>query len=564
MSRETSGTFLSAVFVDYDNIYLSLKRRNEEAAKLFAKDAYRWLRAIESGQLITSTNAPLGAVNRRLVMNRCYGNPVPRRNQSDNSTDMNSFPFVRHHFLRAGFEIIDCPPLTAQLKNSADIRMVMDMRDFLTHETRFDEFIILSGDADFTPLIHRLRAHARRTVIFANDHTAVPYTALSDGEVREGDLIDFLIAELELEAQEAPAIAPAADLVQVRNEILEEVVRTVLDSQAPQPLEALAERAIRVLGHARTVGSDWGGAGSFRDLLVQGLPASVALTPQAPYFVYDVSRTIVGREQQRLEQPLTTPQPHAPAHQPQTKNDPLAAAGMVASAEPRPVMPNFEIPTFEAPAAAVQPPQPSPAQQQPAEMTPERASSLQNAIAQIHQACKAPPFSPPEYRAMFTLIANEISTNQMQGHQTIDNVRALAREIGIDAKREDVRFIIDVVGKNDPWFEKGASATVFASRFRNYVIAQCQADGLQLGTDEIDLIDAWFAGSPEQAGKAAVPIERAPAVEEHPSAPPAEFGERTARWWQETAGNREADMAMAGDNDGTEEFPRIVRNRLRG
>ena len=118
-------------------------------------------------------------------MNRCYGNPVPRRNAHDNSTDMNSFPFVRHHFLRAGFEVIDCPPLTAQLKNSSDIRMVMDVRDYLTHDTYFDEFIILSGDADFTPVLHRLRAHARRTVIFANDFTAAPYTAISDGEVRE-------------------------------------------------------------------------------------------------------------------------------------------------------------------------------------------------------------------------------------------------------------------------------------------------------------------------------------------------------------------------------------------
>ena len=73
--------------------------------------------------------------DRRIVMNRCYGNPVPRRNTHDNSTDMNSFPFVRHHFLRAGFEVVDCPPLTAQLKNSSDIRMVMDVRDYLTHDT---------------------------------------------------------------------------------------------------------------------------------------------------------------------------------------------------------------------------------------------------------------------------------------------------------------------------------------------------------------------------------------------------------------------------------------------
>ena len=62
---------------------------------------------------------------------------------------------MRHHFLRAGFEVIDCPPLTAQLKNSSDIRMVMDVRDYLTHDTYFDEFIILSG---------RRRFHARRCI----------------------------------------------------------------------------------------------------------------------------------------------------------------------------------------------------------------------------------------------------------------------------------------------------------------------------------------------------------------------------------------------------------------
>src|SRR5215468_2620897 len=193
MRREAGGPCLSAVFVDYDNIYLSLKRKSEEAAKRFAKESTRWLREIESGRLITPTNASFGPGPRRIVMNRCYGNPVPRRNTHDNSTDMNSFPFVRHHFLRAGFEVVDCPPLTAQLKNSADIKMVMDVLDFLKHQTYFDEFVLLSGDADFTPVLHRLRAHARRTIVFANDHTAQPYTAISDGEIREADLITLLL-----------------------------------------------------------------------------------------------------------------------------------------------------------------------------------------------------------------------------------------------------------------------------------------------------------------------------------------------------------------------------------
>src|SRR5262245_23207649 len=266
MKREAGGPCLSAVFVDYDNIYLSLKRKSEDAAKRFAKEAARWLRDIESGKLITPTNASFGSAPRRIVMNRCYGNPVPRRNAHDNSTDMSSFPFVRHHFLRAGFEVIDCPPLTAQLKNSADIRMVMDIRDLLLHDTYFDEFIILSGDADFTPVLIRLRAHARRTVVFANDFTAAPYTAICDGEIREAALIELILAGEGGEgAREEPGGSSGKGRIEeARREILAEVIASVRASASPVPLEALADRALRALGHEQTIATGWAGAGSFR------------------------------------------------------------------------------------------------------------------------------------------------------------------------------------------------------------------------------------------------------------------------------------------------------------
>ncbi len=542
MSRDSSGSFLSAIFVDYDNIYLSLKRKNEEAAKRFAKESHRWIRAIESGRLITATNGLGGPVQRRMVMNRCYGNPVPRRNQSDNSTDMNSFPFVRHHFLRGGFEVVDCPPLTAQLKNSADIRMVMDIRDFLTHDTYFDEFVILSSDADFTPLLHRLRAHARHTIVFSNDHTAAPYSALCDGEIRENNLIELLLEDTQIEAESQPVLEPAIpalDTTACRADIVSEIVRSVLSASAPQPLEALAERAIRVLGHAKTVGTEWGGTGSFRDLLSLDLPDSIALTEQAPFFAYDVSRAIARNDQQRIEPPPT-----------------LAA-------------PDINPPEQELVSAATAATAPEASQPVPEQISPEKAKTLQDSIALIHQACKAPPLSPPEYRAIFTLLANELGTNQMQGHQTIDNVRALAKELGIDARKEDIRFIIDVVGKQDPWFEQGASALVFASRFRNFVIGQCQDDGMQLSADEIDLIDAWFAGgsvadqSVAQASSEPMPAHATPPEPQQEADLP--LGERTARWWQETTAPRADDYlaAIPGDNDRPDEFPRIVRNRLK-
>jgi hypothetical protein len=567
MSRGSSGAYLSAVFVDYDNIYLSLKRKSEEAGKRFAKNAYRLVEAIESGALIHAKNSADTPIRRRVVMNRCYGNPVPRRNQNDNSTDMNSFPFVRHHFLRGGFEIVDCPPLTAQLKNSADIRMVMDIRDFLTHDTYFDEFVILSSDADFTPLLHRLRAHARRTIIYSNDHTAQPYHALSDGDIREAELIDLLMEDLPVEAQpvapeiarepaapeitrQAPAV-PALDETAIRGEIVDEVVRAVLEASAPQPLEALAERAIRVLGHQKTVATDWGGAGSFRELLIQDLPPNVRLTEQAPYFAYDVARAVGRQEQARIPAPAAgTPAP-----------EPIAATARPSTPEPAPET---------APKAAM-----------PSSLSPERASSLQHSIARIHQACEAPPLSPPEYRAIFTIMANEITANRMRGIQTIRNVRALALEAGIDSKPEDLKFIIDVVGKGDPWFESEVSGPIFAARFRNFVIQRCQAAGMNLSSDEIDLIDAWFGGEAADATNEPRAANSAPETSEPEAAPAPEvadavpqpalggmhapFGDRTAAWWEETRAATAEDLATAGANDtGGEDFPRIVRNRFRG
>lgn len=677
MNREFKGSLLSTVFVDYDNIYLSLKRKNEEAAVRFAKDAGRWVQAIASGRLITPTNGVDLSTPRRIVMNRCYGNPVPRRNTQDNATDMNSFPFVRHHYLRAGFEVIDCPPLTAQLKNSADIRMVMDVRDYLLHDTYFDEFIILSGDADFTPLLHRLRQHARRTVVYANDYTAVPYTAISDGEVRESDLIDLLMEgvaaapELAQPAASRPAAQkglPSPDmLADARKAIIGEVLATVRSASQPLLLEQLADRAVRVLGHERTVGSAWGGAGSFRDLLAGALPSGVKLSDAAPFYVYDTSRQLAAaprayaedrqthhREPLRAEPrfdslpegfneiPLDRPSPlthaspqreavdhgsaaqhylptgHQPAPEPRadlSDHQALGAQGGAlraqhAPASRQPLQHNQDAGRHQQPHAH------DTGRMQPAATeTAESASALQQSIARIHEACQAPPLSPPEYRALFDIMAKEIEANGLTGARTLVNICDRAREIGIELRKDDARFILEVVSEADPWFEQGASANLFASRFRNFVVARCKRQGLKLTATELDLIEAWFTGSgqkgvtPRSAPSGSSPsgssssggspsgsaqprgasAASAPHASSAPRyadadyhAPQRQMATADAYWSNEPSRDRSADRPS--DNRGPagyggggnarysefaspepdEEFPRIVRGRLRG
>jgi hypothetical protein len=597
MKRDAGGPCLSAVFVDYDNIYMSLKRKSEEAAKRFAKESTRWLREIESGSLITPTNASFGSAPRRIVMNRCYGNPVPRRNAHDNSTDMSSFPFVRHHFLRAGFEVIDCPPLTAQLKNSADIRMVMDIRDLLLHDTYFDEFIILSGDADFTPVLIRLRAHARRTVVFANDFTAAPYTAICDGEVREAALIELILAgEAPVAAREEPASAAAAakgKIEEARREILAEVIAGVRASAAPVPLEALADRALRALGHERTIATGWAGAGSFSELLRRSLPDDIKLTGEPPYLAFDPKRHQEDRLRRKAPEagkaeaapgPVAALADAQPAAEPATGDADSASAQQAAPAKAD-ALPSGDGAQGEglqpgAPrsvALAQAPVAPPPAAPAPQRLDP--PSPIQQSIARIQEACQAPPLAPQEYRALFEIMAKEINDHDLRGVETLNSIVRQALERGIELRRDDIRFVLEVVSEVDPWFEQGASADLFAGRFRTFVVARCRGQGLNLSADELHLIDAWFLGTGSAQRPAPRGASRATPAIAPPSAPGAvpptlTLEARDGRWWSPDDGRtyrtgaREASPGVGQDaEEGASaggEFPRLVRTRLRG
>ena len=138
-SERTAGHMRSALFVDFDNTYLALSELDAEAAEAFAERPQVWF-----GWLEKSLPLPAeldGSSGRNILVRRCYLNPK-------------AFHYFRPHFVRAGFEVIDCPSFTGQGKNSADIKMVIDALDVMNHpDVAYDEFVILSGDADFIPLL---------------------------------------------------------------------------------------------------------------------------------------------------------------------------------------------------------------------------------------------------------------------------------------------------------------------------------------------------------------------------------------------------------------------------
>ncbi len=195
-----ADTIKSALFVDYDSIYRRLTDADPEAADQFGQRVGAWVGAVESGALVTPGT---DGARRRILIRRCYANP-------------DTLGGGRAAFVSGGFEIVDCPLQEGRERNAADIHIVLDTLDALDHPTGYEEFILLSADADLTPVLLRLRAHNRSAVIYANEATAANYRAIADGTIEEARLIGLVTGEEEPEpvpaepVREAKAPAPAA------------------------------------------------------------------------------------------------------------------------------------------------------------------------------------------------------------------------------------------------------------------------------------------------------------------------------------------------------------------
>jgi hypothetical protein len=177
----------SALFVDFDNIYLGLQNEDPRAAEQFATHPGRWLRWLQE-DLPNDSRLP-----RKILLRRCYLNP-------------SQFSRFRPYFIRSAFEVVDCPPLTRGGKTSADIQMVMDIMDALGHATRFEEFIILSGDADFTPVLLRLSRYDRRSVVLAAGPASAAYKAACDLIIDQDTFLEEAIG-----ITEGSPVRPGAD-----------------------------------------------------------------------------------------------------------------------------------------------------------------------------------------------------------------------------------------------------------------------------------------------------------------------------------------------------------------
>ncbi len=133
-----------AVFIDYDNIEISV----EEA---FGKNTdVDWNRVLQSA-------SQLG----RVVMRRAYA-------------DWAEAAAKQRQLLALGVELIHVN--SKRGKNAADIRIVLDALElFYNDNNAFTHVLLVSGDGDFTELVHRLRAHGKTVIGMGISGTSAEY-----------------------------------------------------------------------------------------------------------------------------------------------------------------------------------------------------------------------------------------------------------------------------------------------------------------------------------------------------------------------------------------------------
>lgn len=266
----------SALYIDFDNVFGGLLDLDDNAAFQFASSPVEWLARLAGLDLH-------GEARRDFLIRRCYLNPHGWRYHTSFPNGKVYFDRYRPLLIRAGFEVIDCPPLTIRSKNAADIRMAIDIVDSLTHSTRFDEYIVFSADADFTPVLRRVREYDRRTIIVSTGQTAPAFQSVADSSydllaiVRiltppEGTpTVSNLAADLS-SAEHSPAQGVGSSARQtsdVAREATAIVEGLLAESSGPVLMTTVAETLRTRLGFV-VDSSNWFGRGSLGTFLSAG------------------------------------------------------------------------------------------------------------------------------------------------------------------------------------------------------------------------------------------------------------------------------------------------------
>lgn len=433
--RGSERRIRSALFVDFDNVYIGLQRLDPPAAEAFANNPGRWLERLETGQDAE------GEFSRRFLVRACYLNP-------------SAFGEFRPFFTRAGFRVVDCPSLTQQGKSSADINMVLDAVDALSAPTRYDEFVILSADADFTPLALRCRAADRRVTIIAAGPAASAYRAVADTVMTADDLAEILtttpaqadMGETTQAASEPagatakkPPATPKADAGprSTPPPTAAKAVLHLLRSAGGPVMGATLAHAAKSVDPALPT-SAWDGHGGFAAWLSASVPDVGWSSRPSPGYGWDQRRFT------KADLPVGDP------------------------AEP----PRRQV---ALPA------------EDPVELTP-----LQRQVAGVTDI---PALSTKQYATLLKTLAKDVNANTFHRAETSKRVRDGCQEAGVAVGRASINSVIQgLLYSAGLKLERPVTAKQLAMGWAGCVEGLCRGARMELSDDSVAEVRAWVGG----------------------------------------------------------------------
>jgi hypothetical protein len=554
-----------ALFVDFDNIYLGLRETSREAAEAFATRPQTWLRWIEQGMGNGSeVDDEQGASGRRILIRRCYLNP-------------DSFGRYRGYFTRSGFSVVDCPSLTSRAKNSSDIVMVMDILDALRHETRFDEFVIMSADADFTPVLQRLRTHDRQTAVLVSGQAAPAYRAACDRLITEDMFIDLALEiapQPEPQRTTPPALLSAPPVAPLRDSaLLASMAHRIYEEASSSGILAASELP-RILREFKefTPKSHWLGHYSLRSLTeaILAQRTDLRITDDDPWrvAVQVPDEAAVPADEGQAPSPATTPEGDWDA----VRDRVVQVVARMVAESPEPVVmgraaqaaqqeigplltetqwlgrstfKNLLLSAGELPFQVVASPLPGflydlARHQQPSDRTVgdglgELGAEMASFIRRINQLTDAPKLTPQQYSVLFRVIANELGRAPYNVMGTGKAVRDQCVERGVPISRQSVTTVLRGLAYAGYKFARAAHRPEnVADAYRGNLLNQLRRAQVTLGEDELLLLDEWLLGQRQtlqpgaQAPADDVPLpghgepDPAPAVDEAAGLPGSE------------------------------------------
>ncbi len=488
----------AALFVDFDNIYLGLRQVDPAAAEEFATNPGRWLAWLEQHSSELSEASEHGP-KRRILFRNCYLNP-------------RSFSRYRSDFSRAAFRVIDCPPITGKGKTSTDIHMVMDILDTLDHSTHFDEFIVLSADADFTPVLFRLRERDRRTLVVSVGPASAAYRNSTDLLVSEDEFISMALGGY----SNVPRTAPDAD----RDALFDGMVAALAETAAEDGrLEPGAIPRVYVRFPEFRESTDWLGHWSLRGLT----EALIARRPEGLELVDDNGQWFV-------EPQLQASQPGNALHDEVLEGQILDAIQDCVAASPVPValaavaqhvLSEFpEVTEAEwagygslkallgqSKAATPQLVQLAPTRwvivDAERHEVPENADTVTGdtdaarLARRISRTTGVPALTSEQYTELFSALQDALRGGEYDLTETSKAVRDRLLEHGTPISRTSVSFILRglaFIGCDLSEPSAQQSADDLARAFRRQIHSLCEEADLALTSDEERLVDEWILG----------------------------------------------------------------------